>query len=250
MKICVLDFDGVLFDLERLARDQVDLFGSFGISEEIFWQAYARGSVVGPYSVWRHIVNSNELLPIALSKKLQRGLYKRVYELAHHSAQYVLPGAIEFLDKLEDDGWQLSLLSYGKDHQAAKIYNSGLRFRPRHFPLLGPLLDHFSPRERFAWIRITADKTKVNDWQAILRNYDPQSRDVYLFVDDTAAIVEAVRAAFPKKIFDRFFIGQLLLPNTPGRLVAEAGSADRILHSYNKTLDYATEVALTPIEVD
>lgn len=122
--IIAIDFDGVLFNVERFKEDYYRLFRGFGFSRKTHQEAYVHGVTKGKgvYSRLHHFRYLQRVHPRISPERLEKG----VAALLKNSSHYVYHDAVPFLSSLKEKGARFVLLSSGRSFQREKVEESGL----------------------------------------------------------------------------------------------------------------------------
>lgn len=239
--VIMLDFDGVLFDLGRFVDDMEALFERYDISKKMFWMAFNARPPFDRYrySIKNHIKMLDEIYPeVNLSKKKKELLYNFKHLILQKSSDYLLDGALDMVRLFNNTGWRVFLVSHGWGFQRAKIYFSGIIYKNSWF-------DFFKRKENifeqlFNSIIVTPDRTKILAVKRIVEyNTMPDCKNIFVFVDDTARIIDSISCGVPEVI-----TMQLLLPGCPGRAPDWATKMNRVLFSFEELSDELSLIKL------
>jgi len=168
------DFDDTVFDTQAFARGAEAIFTRYGVTEEMFWNAYRqiRGEFSGKgwcYSFNEHIT---KLRPCLSGD--EGGLRERLGEYIADTSRFVFPDVSGVFRTLTENDHQLIILSFGDpDFQRAKVAGSGL----------GALVSE---------VMVTSDDKGKLLYDEGIRDTDPAC-----FFDDKVAHIEDVKRVFP-----------------------------------------------------
>lgn len=126
MNMFIIDFDDTLFDTQAFKHARMLAVEEFGVSEEIFWKTYqeARNSTGGvfTYSDKRH---AHMLSLHGFDEGNVLSAFERIS--GEVLSNFLIPGAIKFLDFLKNFNTPMILLSLGDPlFQEIKVKGSGI----------------------------------------------------------------------------------------------------------------------------
>ncbi|TSC69509.1 MAG: hypothetical protein G01um101466_2 [Parcubacteria group bacterium Gr01-1014_66] len=172
--LCILDWDGVLFDDAQFKRAYQDIFEKIGIMQDEYEKTYdaAKEKVGGWYApdahlkVMRHI---DQRVPV-------REIKRDIKNLLEQSASYLYPDSIPFLRLCRTQKIGLALASTGPAFQKKKIASSGIT-------------------SFFDATRVIRNTEKIKALRGIMRKISARK---VLFVDDKSEVVDSIEAALPQ----------------------------------------------------
>ncbi len=172
--LVVLDFDGVLFDVERFRRDYAKVFAAAGISLREYRRTYeqAKKAHRGIYNVGEHMRKLRSRTPKFSGLRLRQMISSF---LVRRSRNYFFHGAATFLRWCRTHGLKLVLVSTGSGFQREKINASGIS-------------------ARVSKVLVTPHDSKVAPLRRLMRQF-PAGQLVYF--DDTGRVIDGVKKAMP-----------------------------------------------------
>jgi len=228
--VAILDFDGVLFNTAKFTGSMEEFFTRYGVTKKMFWKPLTKPPY--RYSLRGHIRVLDKLYPeLNLIKNRKKVLYDFRETLLYKSADYLLEGAIDLIKWMKKEGWTIFIVSHGWKFQSAKIYWSGVIYKKGFLGLYEWRESIFD--NLFQSIVVTPEKTKITPIRNIVFNYNLRAKEnTYVFVDDTAGVIDVVRENIPEVLAMQF-----LLPGCPGGMSEYAKKAQRILFSFDELKD-------------
>src|SRR3989344_3867614 len=120
-----IDFDGVLFDIERAKKEYFQLFQKFGVSAREAVQTYQdMKEEIGRDEPTYHV----EMLRKRFPKLKDQLLLRAIRNFKTKSKRFVFREAQEYLKEMRRDGFELHLVTTGsKEFQSVKIQSSDLK---------------------------------------------------------------------------------------------------------------------------
>jgi len=154
----IIDFDDTLFDTNRYKHARIEALKPCGVSEEQFWKTYyqARNNDHGAFTYCDEL-HARMLSLIGFDEKVVLEAL-RTTSSERSLPNFLLPGALEFIEKLKSHGKTMVLLSLGDPTgQELKTVHSGVhQYFDRTFmvaeskiEILQELFEHTHPTE--AW---------------------------------------------------------------------------------------------------
>ncbi len=177
--LCVLDFDGVLFNDRKFKEAHRRAFKQYGVSLRLYEDTYRETKRLtgGHYAPSTHYALIARSVP-ALSRAL---LYKKSAALVKQSRRYLYADVKVFLQWCEQSGVALALVSTGHFFQKKKIVASGL----------APF---------FKKIIVTKDIAKVAGMRAVMGKIGHRR---VVFVDDKQTVLDEIIKELPEVVVVR-----------------------------------------------
>ncbi|MDP3771968.1 MAG: HAD hydrolase-like protein [bacterium] len=172
--LCVLDFDGVLFDDGKFKEAHQRAFKRYGVSPRLYEDIYheAKRLTGGHYAPPIHYALISRRVPL-LSRAL---LHKKSATLVRQSRQYLYADVKPFLQWCDESDVVLALVSTGHSFQKKKISASGL----------APF---------FKKTVVTKDISKVAGIRAVMGKVGHRR---VVFVDDKHKVLDEVKRELPE----------------------------------------------------
>ena len=172
--LCVLDFDGVLFDDRTFKKAHQKEFRRYNVSSRLYRDTYNETKQLtgGRYASSIHYALISRCVPL-LSRAL---LHKKSAMLVKQSRRYLYADAKPFLRWCRKSGIALALVSTGSSFQKKKVSTSGLA------PFFGKII-------------VTKDVSKVAGMRIVIRTV--AHRQV-VFVDDKPAVLNDIKKKLPE----------------------------------------------------